>query len=239
VLPPVTFEFLNKSSWSLVHISWHLSPSQRHIYLYLLTLLGNDSIKNVTAATNTRRHFWSGVEWRWICDRWSVGQYVLVSGRPLGPMTRFPCSLVWHVLPSSCRAPSLTRGRVCILQCTSLTGQSREGLVAIYYCLIWDWVPFSSPLTTRRVTVGWKSSYCVRSEVSRRWQWRMLYSWMWCRVALVRTDVSEESIVSIIRVKRISQLVTALAVTRNWSSILQLLVTRDVLNVFCWKDSGK
>jgi hypothetical protein len=32
---------------------------------------------------------WSGVEWSWICDRRSMGQYVLVSGRPLGPMTRF------------------------------------------------------------------------------------------------------------------------------------------------------
>jgi hypothetical protein len=29
------------------------------------------------------------VEWSWICDRRSVGQSVLVSGRPLGPMSRF------------------------------------------------------------------------------------------------------------------------------------------------------
>jgi hypothetical protein len=58
-----------------------------------------------------------------------------------GPWPDFTCSLVWHVLASSCVAPSLTRGRVCILQCTSLTGQSREGLIIIYYCLVWDWVP--------------------------------------------------------------------------------------------------
>jgi hypothetical protein len=31
------------------------------------------------------------------------------------PWPDFTCSLVWYVLPSSRRAPSLTRGRVCIL----------------------------------------------------------------------------------------------------------------------------
>jgi hypothetical protein len=55
-----------------------------------------------------------------------------------GPCPDFTCSLVWHVLASSCRAPSLTRGPVCILQCTSLTGQSREGPITIYCYLIWD-----------------------------------------------------------------------------------------------------
>jgi hypothetical protein len=53
-------------------------------------------------------------------------------GPPLGPMTRF---YTFFSPTSSCRAPSLTRGRVCILQCTSLTSQSREGP---YYCLIRD-----------------------------------------------------------------------------------------------------
>jgi hypothetical protein len=94
-----------------------------------------------------------GVEWSWICDRQSVGQYVLVSGRFWGPWPDFICSLVCHVLASWCSAPSLTRGRVCILQCTSLTAQSREGPVTIYYCLLWNWVPVSSPLTTRKFTV--------------------------------------------------------------------------------------
>jgi hypothetical protein len=69
------------------------------------------------------------------------------------PWPDFTCSLVWNVLVSSCREPSLTRGRICILQCTSLTGQSREGPIAIYYCIIWYWVPFSSPLMTRRFTM--------------------------------------------------------------------------------------
>jgi hypothetical protein len=55
-----------------------------------------------------------------------------------GPWPHFKFSLFWHLLASSCRAPSLTRGRVCILQRTSLSGQSREGPVTIHYCPIWD-----------------------------------------------------------------------------------------------------
>jgi hypothetical protein len=45
--------------------------------------------------------------------------------------------------------------------------------------------------------------------------WRMLSSWMLRRVALVRTDVSEECIASIIRVTRIGEQGTTLAVTSN------------------------
>jgi hypothetical protein len=88
----------------------------------------------------------------WICNRQSVGQYVCQAAL-WGPWPDFTCSLVWHVLLSSCRAQFLTRGLVCILHCTSLTGQSHEGPITMYYCLIWDWVPFLSPLMTRRITV--------------------------------------------------------------------------------------
>jgi hypothetical protein len=42
----------------------------------------------------------------------SVSQYVLVSGTPSGPMTRFYFSLSFALRPE---APSLTRGRVCNL----------------------------------------------------------------------------------------------------------------------------
>jgi hypothetical protein len=41
----------------------------------------------------------------------------------------------------------------------------------------------------------------------------MLSSGMLCHVALVRIDVSEELVTSIIRVKRISKLVTVFAIT--------------------------
>jgi hypothetical protein len=53
--------------------------------------------------------------------------------------------------------------------------------------------------------------------------WRIPSSWMWCRVTLVRTDVSEERIASIIRVKRISEL-GMLAPTRQF--LLTLLLAR-------------
>jgi hypothetical protein len=45
--------------------------------------------------------------------------------------------------------------------------------------------------------------------------WRMPSSGVWHRVALVRTDVSEERIASIMRVTRISQPASALTLTSN------------------------
>jgi hypothetical protein len=48
---------------------------------------------------------------------------------------------------------------------------------------------------------------------------------MLSRVALVRADISEEHVASIIEVKRISKLETMLTVTRNRSTLLQLIVT--------------
>jgi hypothetical protein len=58
---------------------------------------------------------------------------------------------------------------------------------------------------------------------------------MWRRVALVRSDVSEECFASIIRVKKFSELGTAIATTNDWRnsdrlSVLQLLVTANVLS---------
>jgi hypothetical protein len=52
---------------------------------------------------------------------------------------------------------------------------------------------------------------------------------MFCRVALVRTDVSEELSASIIRVRRIGELGTTLAVISNRGSVRWLLVTANVV----------
>jgi hypothetical protein len=57
----------------------------------------------------------------------------------------------------------------------------------------------------------------------------MVSSWMLRRVDLVRTDVSEELGASFIRVTRIGELGTTLAVTSNYR-----LVTSD----FCHPDEG-
>jgi hypothetical protein len=52
-------------------------------------------------------------------------------------------------------------------------------------------------------------------KIENRIHWRLLSSGIVYCLALVRTDISEEIIVSIIRVKRISELGTLLAVTSN------------------------
>jgi hypothetical protein len=61
--------------------------------------------------------------------------------------------------------------------------------------------------------------------------WRTQSSMMWRRVPLVRTEVSEESIVSIIRLKILSEL-GKWAVTSNWSMFsqrVQLLITANAV----------
>jgi hypothetical protein len=73
-------------------------------------------------------------------------------------------------------------------------------------------------------------------------RYRMPSSGMWHGVAHVRTDVSEERMVSIIRVRRIGELGTTSAVTGNWNtlrrntkyfaflrSVLQLLLTAKLV----------
>jgi hypothetical protein len=60
-----------------------------------------------------------GSEVKLICDRQSVGQFVWVSGLPMGSLTRFYLVFLFSadnyliILP---KASSLTRRRVCSLQ---------------------------------------------------------------------------------------------------------------------------
>jgi hypothetical protein len=85
---------------------------------------------------------------------------------------------------------------------------------AVFWDIIIQFLPHRRHITfcyrAKPVTVMWDLRF------SRWWLWRMPSSGMWCRVALVRTEVSEELTISIIRVKWLSELGTALASTRNW-----------------------
>jgi hypothetical protein len=71
---------------------------------------------------------------------------------------------------------------------------------------IWSWSRFLIQYQSWRV------------YLLEEWRLRMKNE-MWSRVALVGTDVSEIRIASIIRMKRIGEVGTMLAVTRNWSTL--------------------
>jgi hypothetical protein len=65
---------------------------------------------------NVEERSWS---WSSYCCRQSVDQFVLVSGLPLGPLTRFDLVLIFsadNYLIILSKASSLTRKRVCSLQ---------------------------------------------------------------------------------------------------------------------------
>jgi hypothetical protein len=61
-------------------------------------------------------------------------------------------------------------------------------------------------------------------------------SWMLHRVALIRTDISEERIASVIRVTRISELGTTLAVTSNWSLLWRNILVTLMMEATCFTE---
>jgi hypothetical protein len=79
------------------------------------------------------------------------------------------------------------------------------------------------------------ASVRLPSHVINLLLFRMPSSGMLRHLALVRTDVSEEYIVSIIRMTRISELGTTLAVTSNRSVLLTLFLARQFLSRWRWR----
>jgi hypothetical protein len=72
----------------------------------------------------------------------------------------------------------------------------------------------------------WGGSTCV---------FKMPSSGMWCHVALVRTYMLEEHITSIIKVKRISELGTMLAITSNSSLLLLTFLACWFFSLWWWR----
>jgi hypothetical protein len=83
---------------------------------------------------------------------------------------------------------------------------------------------------------GWsqiEDMFCSLRQLKSCYKRKVPYSRMWCRMALVRAEVSKESIISIIRVKRISEL-GKLAVISNWSTLDESFHTDDGDHTFFW-----
>jgi hypothetical protein len=92
---------------------------------------------NWASAANSQAKIGISWSWTWISDRRSVGQFVF--GAALwSPWPDFKFCWIWHLLASTFKQSSLTTERACLLKWTSLTGQSGEGPINIYQCLIWD-----------------------------------------------------------------------------------------------------
>jgi hypothetical protein len=109
----------------------------------------------VRHASGTRNQFFSLLNWVELSlsyGRQSVDQFILVSGSSLGPMTRF---YYYPFFSDNCFV-GLPVGRPIWREDRSVTYSAIAGWsghwgpITIHYRLIWDCVPSSSPLTTRR-----------------------------------------------------------------------------------------
>jgi hypothetical protein len=82
----------------------------------------------------------------------SVDQFVLVSGSPLGPMTRF---YLYPFVSENCFVVlpvwrALWREDGSVTYNAIADWSAHWGPITIHYSLIWGYVPSSSPLTTRK-----------------------------------------------------------------------------------------
>jgi hypothetical protein len=110
--------------------------------------------RNQNTITYSRENFTTvcWVELSLSYARRSVDQFVLVSGSPLGPMTRFYPYLFFSdncfvVLPVW---RPLWREDGSVVYSVIAEWSGHWGPITIHYRLIWDCVPSSSPLTTLR-----------------------------------------------------------------------------------------
>jgi hypothetical protein len=112
-------------------------------------------------------------------DCWSVGQFVLVSGHHRGPATNLSFSfteIIYRPLWIFSTGCPLWWECYWALPALSLSGPSPTEFEAIALCLIWDEVPFLSPLMTCRARV---ELFYFASMQGMNWScyWSSLYNY--------------------------------------------------------------
>jgi hypothetical protein len=163
----------HSNSWLTVHstleVFWNC--------LLLLLVMSSNNLSSVCYLLCLVMHT---LELSLSYGRRSVDQFVLVSGSPLGPMSRFcpyPFSSrnCFVVLPAG-RPLWREDGSVAC----SADWSGHWGPITIHYRLIWDCIPSSSPLTTRRdydgsiltcLHTGFRGSYSGHVLWSCSWSW--------------------------------------------------------------------
>jgi hypothetical protein len=145
---------------------------------------------------------------------------LLFSCSSLLPFLSPPNSPCFPYLPSS-NFTSQSGARFCIvgtLYSTRPVAQTSHGKQVLSGCFNKNWQVKSKYSEKSLPTVQLCAQMPNDIILDQTWLRRMPPSGMWRRVALVRTDVSEESFAFIIRVTRISEVGT-LAVTSNRSTL--------------------
>jgi hypothetical protein len=137
----------------------------------------------------------------------------------LGNMGKFKIltllGLKFHLLCRPTRSQSLYRRHNCGSYYCQMCHGTKRSFTVLVCCLKHLW----GNITPRANNLTEEESFVIMRHPLRQ-SWRMPPSGMVHRVALVRTDVSEECIASIITVTTIGELGTTLAVTNNQSTLL-------------------
>jgi hypothetical protein len=105
----------------------------------------------------------------WVSFATTVSRSICLGvGPPFGAHDQvFKFSLAWHLVASSCRAPSLTRRLVCILQCTSLVRVAKA--MCLYITVWFDTLPTKVKVSVFLwTTVSWPVCPGIRSPFGTR-----------------------------------------------------------------------